>query len=120
MEMIDLGNRPVNQSINICRRLASCSSDGWETRDAGQKPPIDRDGFRRAIYTIDIGQNDLSAYMHLPFDQVLAKIPSVVAQIKYTIEVNKSNSPLDTYLSVDWLDVSYDFSLDSGLDRRRG
>jgi hypothetical protein len=63
-------------------------------RDAGQKPPVDRDGFRRAIYTIDIGQNDLSAYMHLPFDQVVAKIPSVVAQIKYTIEVNKSNSLL--------------------------
>jgi len=57
-----------------------------EMIDLGQKPPIDRDGFRRAIYTIDIGQNDLSAYMHLPFDQVLAKIPSVVAQIKYTIE----------------------------------
>jgi hypothetical protein len=56
--------------------------------DAGQRPPIDRDGFRRAIYTIDIGQNDLSAYMHLSFDQVLAKIPAIVAQIKYTIEVN--------------------------------
>ncbi|PUZ56901.1 hypothetical protein GQ55_5G382800 [Panicum hallii var. hallii] len=57
-----------------------------EMINLGQKPPVDRDGFRRAIYTIDIGQNDLSAYMHLPFDQVVAKIPSVVAQIKYTIE----------------------------------
>ncbi|CAO2208086.1 unnamed protein product [Urochloa humidicola] len=57
-----------------------------EMINLGQRPPIDRDGFRRAIYTIDIGQNDLSAYMHLPFDQVVAKIPGIVAQIKYTIE----------------------------------
>ncbi|KAL6627827.1 hypothetical protein ACP70R_031553 [Stipagrostis hirtigluma subsp. patula] len=57
-----------------------------ELINLGQRPPIDRQGFRNAIYTIDIGQNDLSAYMHLPFDQVLAKIPGVVAQIKYTIE----------------------------------
>jgi hypothetical protein len=51
-----------------------------------QKPPIDRGGFRRAIYTVDIGQNDLSAHMHLPYHQVLAKVPGVVAQIKYTVE----------------------------------
>ncbi|CAO2184703.1 unnamed protein product [Urochloa humidicola] len=57
-----------------------------EMINLGQRPPIDRDGFRRAIYTIDIGQNDLSAYMHLPFEQVVAKIPAIVAQIKYTIE----------------------------------
>uniref|UniRef100_A0A0A9DTG9 GDSL esterase/lipase n=1 Tax=Arundo donax TaxID=35708 RepID=A0A0A9DTG9_ARUDO len=57
-----------------------------ELINLGQRPPIDREGFRKAIYTIDIGQNDLSAYMHLPFDQVLAKIPGVVAHIKYTIE----------------------------------
>ncbi|CAL4949996.1 unnamed protein product [Urochloa decumbens] len=57
-----------------------------EMINLGQRPPIDREGFRRAIYTIDIGQNDLSAYMHLPFEQVVAKIPAIVAQIKYTIE----------------------------------
>ncbi|GJN31978.1 hypothetical protein PR202_gb20443 [Eleusine coracana subsp. coracana] len=58
-----------------------------ELINMGQKPPIDREGFRRAIYTIDIGQNDLSAFMHLPYDQVLTdKVPGVVAQIKYTIE----------------------------------
>ncbi|TVU02879.1 hypothetical protein EJB05_51601 [Eragrostis curvula] len=57
-----------------------------ELMNLGQKVPIDRDGFRRAVYTIDIGQNDLSASMHLPYDQVLARIPGIVAQIKYTIE----------------------------------
>ncbi|NP_001357613.1 alpha-L-fucosidase 2 [Zea mays] len=57
-----------------------------EMINLGQRPPIDREGFRKAIYTIDIGQNDVSAYMHLPYDQVLAKIPGFVAQIKYTIE----------------------------------
>ncbi|EES00696.1 GDSL esterase/lipase At1g09390 [Sorghum bicolor] len=57
-----------------------------EMINLGQRPPIDREGFRKAIYTIDIGQNDVSAYMHLPYDQVLAKIPGFVAHIKYTIE----------------------------------
>ncbi|CAD6238596.1 unnamed protein product [Miscanthus lutarioriparius] len=57
-----------------------------EMINLGQRPPIDREGFRKAIYTIDIGQNDISAYMHLPYDHVLAKIPGFVAQIKYTIE----------------------------------
>jgi hypothetical protein len=57
-----------------------------ELINLGQKPPIDRGGFRRAIYAVDIGQNDLSAYMHLPYHQVLAKVPGVVAQIKYTVE----------------------------------
>ncbi|KAF0901755.1 hypothetical protein E2562_006221 [Oryza meyeriana var. granulata] len=57
-----------------------------ELINQGVRTPIDRDGFRNAIYTIDIGQNDLSAYMHLPYDQVLAKIPSILAHIKYTIE----------------------------------
>lgn len=66
--------------------------------DAGQRPPIDREGFRKAIYTIDIGQNDLSAYMHLPYDQVLAKIPGFVGQIKYTIEVITNINPFFYFL----------------------
>ncbi|KAG8052200.1 hypothetical protein GUJ93_ZPchr0001g32013 [Zizania palustris] len=37
-----------------------------ELINQGVRTPIDRDGFRNAIYTIDIGQNDLSAYLHLP------------------------------------------------------
>lgn len=57
-----------------------------ELMNQGLRTPIDREGFQNAVYTIDIGQNDLSAYLHLPYDQVLAKIPPIVAQIKYTIE----------------------------------
>jgi hypothetical protein len=49
----------------------------------GQRPPVDPEGFRKAI---DIRQNDVSTFMHLPYHQVMAKIPGVVAQIKYTIE----------------------------------
>uniref|UniRef100_A0A0E0JHY0 Esterase n=1 Tax=Oryza punctata TaxID=4537 RepID=A0A0E0JHY0_ORYPU len=59
-----------------------------ELINQGVRTPIDRDGFRNAIYTIDIGQNDLAAYMNLPYDQVLAKIPTIVAHIKYTIEAS--------------------------------
>lgn len=54
--------------------------------DAGERTPIDHEGFRNAIYAIDIGHNDLSAYLHLPYDQVLAKIPSIIAPIKFSIE----------------------------------
>uniref|UniRef100_A0A0E0C1A5 Esterase n=1 Tax=Oryza meridionalis TaxID=40149 RepID=A0A0E0C1A5_9ORYZ len=42
-----------------------------ELINQGVRTPIDRDGFRNAIYTIDIGQNDLAAYMNLPYDQAL-------------------------------------------------
>jgi hypothetical protein len=50
-----------------------------------QKPLIDR----RAIYPVDIGQNDLSAFMHLPYHQVLTKVPDVVAQIRYTVDTHR-------------------------------
>jgi hypothetical protein len=59
-------------------------------RDTGQRTPIDGEGFRNAIYAMDIGQNDLSAYLHLPYDEVVAKIPLVVAHIKFCIEVKKT------------------------------
>jgi hypothetical protein len=92
----------MSQSLKLATSRRSllitwwCDTDtGRCLCDAGQRPPIDREGFRKAIYTIDIGQNDVSAYMHLPYDQVLAKIPGFVAQIKYTIEViNKYKSLL--------------------------
>jgi hypothetical protein len=57
-----------------------------EVVNLGQRPPVDGEGFRKAIYSIDIGQNDISAFMHLPYHQVVAKILSVMVQIKYTVD----------------------------------
>ncbi|KAL6850080.1 hypothetical protein ACP4OV_020707 [Aristida adscensionis] len=79
------GGSPFSLDVQL-HQFMYFRARSMELINLGQRPPIDREGFRNAIYMIDIGQNDLSAYMHLPFDQVLAKIPGVVAQIKYTIE----------------------------------
>ena len=77
----------IKKEKNYSKHVLTSSLVCWGF-DAGVRTPIDRDGFRNAIYTIDIGQNDLAAYMNLPYDQVLAKIPTIVAHIKYTIEAS--------------------------------
>lgn len=48
--------------------------------------------FSRALYTFDIGQNDLAAgYFHnMSIDQVKAYVPDVLAQFKTIIEVNNN------------------------------
>ncbi|KAG6410003.1 hypothetical protein SASPL_128048 [Salvia splendens] len=44
---------------------------------------VGEDGFKNAIYMIDIGQNDLTpAFNNVPYDQVLQKIPSFISEIK--------------------------------------
>lgn len=44
---------------------------------------LQEDDFRKAVYTIDIGQNDLTAAFNSgPYDQVLLKIPSFISEIK--------------------------------------
>jgi hypothetical protein len=48
--------------------------------------PIDRRGFRRAIYVVDIGQNHMSAFMRMPYHQVLAKVPNVEVHINYIVD----------------------------------
>lgn len=51
---------------------------------------MDNRGFQEALYIIDIGQNDLadSFAKHMTYTEVVAKIPSVVAEIKLAIEVS--------------------------------
>ncbi|KAL8159112.1 hypothetical protein V2J09_000649 [Rumex salicifolius] len=52
------------------------------------KGPINPQGFRSALYMIDLGQNDLSNSFakNLPYAQVIRRIPLVVAQIKYAVK----------------------------------
>lgn len=50
--------------------------------------PVDADGFRNALYLIDIGQNDLSAAFGsgAPYDDIVRqRIPAIVAEIKDAI-----------------------------------
>ncbi|CAO2180054.1 unnamed protein product [Urochloa humidicola] len=50
--------------------------------------PVDTDGFRNALYLIDIGQNDLSAAFGsgAPYDDIVSqKIPAIISEIKDAI-----------------------------------
>ncbi|XP_042002585.1 GDSL esterase/lipase At3g62280-like [Salvia splendens] len=59
----------------------------------GYKNLVGEDGFKNAIYMIDIGQNDLTpAFNNVPYDQVLQKIPSFISEIKEAMWVSKHHS----------------------------
>lgn len=51
---------------------------------------INEEGFRSALYVIDIGQNDLanSFTKNLSYAQVVKRIPLVLAEIKNSIKVS--------------------------------
>lgn len=51
---------------------------------------ISDEGFRKALYMIDIGQNDLadSFAKHLSYAEVTKRIPSVIAAIKNAVQVS--------------------------------
>ncbi|XP_062209877.1 GDSL esterase/lipase At1g09390-like [Phragmites australis] len=54
----------------------------------GERGPVDADGFRNALYLIDIGQNDLSAAFGsgAPYDDIIhQRIPAVISEIKDAI-----------------------------------
>nr|WBQ21364.1 DACX1 [Dendrocalamus farinosus] len=62
-----------------------------ESIDRGETAPIDEKGFKNALYTMDIGHNDVTAILHLPYDKVLAKLPPIVTEIKKAIETLHKN-----------------------------
>lgn len=60
-----------------------------ELASRGEAVPVDADGFRNALYLIDIGQNDLSAAFSaggLPYDDVVRqRFPAILSEIKDAI-----------------------------------
>jgi hypothetical protein len=59
--------------------------------NTGLSGPIDAQGFQNALYMIDIGQNDVNALLsNLPYDQVIAKFPPILAEIKDAVQVKYS------------------------------
>ncbi|VVA13343.1 Hypothetical predicted protein [Prunus dulcis] len=63
------------------------------TEDKRTSLPRPRD-FSKALYTLDIGQNDLHAGLRLKtMDEVLASISNITAQLALTIEVMISSCP---------------------------
>lgn len=53
----------------------------------GEAAPIEEKAFPDAIYTMDIGHNDINGVLHLPYHTMLEKLPPVIAEIKKAIEV---------------------------------
>ncbi|KAK0581132.1 hypothetical protein LWI29_010341 [Acer saccharum] len=52
----------------------------------GYKDLISEENFKNGLYIFDIGQNDLAgSFTHLSYAQVIEKIPSFIAEIKYAI-----------------------------------
>ncbi|KAK1693234.1 hypothetical protein QYE76_009931 [Lolium multiflorum] len=57
----------------------------------GESAPVDPKDFHKALFTLDIGQNDITSIMYLPYDQVLAKLPHFVAEIRRAIQTLHKN-----------------------------
>ncbi|CAA0824935.1 GDSL esterase/lipase LIP-4 [Striga hermonthica] len=54
-----------------------------ELNSQGIQNLVDEEGFKNALYMIDIGQNDLmAAFKSLPYAQVIEKIPSFISIIR--------------------------------------
>uniref|UniRef100_A0A0D3G3I3 Uncharacterized protein n=1 Tax=Oryza barthii TaxID=65489 RepID=A0A0D3G3I3_9ORYZ len=62
-----------------------------ESIERGEDAPIDSKGFENALYTMDIGHNDLMGVLHLPYDEILQKLPPIVAEIRKAIETLHKN-----------------------------
>lgn len=65
------------------------------------KNPSDRSNlprpeeFSKALYTFDIGQNDLSVgFRKLSVDQLRAALPDIVNQLASAVQVSRSRTPL--------------------------
>lgn len=54
--------------------------------ERGEAAPIEEKAFPDAIYTMDIGHNDINGVLHLPYHTMLEKLPPVIAEIKKAIE----------------------------------
>ncbi|EEF47209.1 zinc finger protein, putative [Ricinus communis] len=53
----------------------------------GHNELVNEEDFKDALYLIDIGQNDLAgSFEHLSYEEVIAKIPSIIVEIDYAIQ----------------------------------
>lgn len=57
---------------------------------AGQKDLLGKKDFKKALYMLDIGQNDLlAAFLNsVPYDQLIESIPSFISEIKNAMWVS--------------------------------
>ncbi|XP_020590603.1 GDSL esterase/lipase LIP-4 [Phalaenopsis equestris] len=81
-------NQPFSLLIQVLQ-FFRFKSRSLELVAQGSTNLVNEEGFKKAIYIIDIGQNDLSAAFSLnaSYDLVIAKIPSIIAEIKNAIKM---------------------------------
>lgn len=79
---------PFSLNIQIMQFL-HFKSRTLELINAGERNLINDEGFRKALYMIDIGQNDIadSFAKNLSYVQVIKRIPSFIAEIKNAVKV---------------------------------
>ncbi|KAI0504432.1 hypothetical protein KFK09_015384 [Dendrobium nobile] len=81
-------NQPFSLFIQVLQ-FFRFKSKSLELVAQGSKNLVNEEGFKNAIYMIDIGQNDLSAAFgsNASLDIAIAKIPSIIAEIKNAIKM---------------------------------
>ncbi|KAL6897940.1 hypothetical protein ACP4OV_006899 [Aristida adscensionis] len=57
-----------------------------ESIERGESAPIDEKGFQTALYTMDMGHNDINGILHLPYDEMVEKLPPIIDEIKKAIK----------------------------------
>ncbi|XP_049931756.1 uncharacterized protein LOC116247402 [Nymphaea colorata] len=89
LTLFDGGISPMSLDYQLAQfaqlqdRSTECHKEGFWYEDQLPKSDI----FSEALYTFDIGQNDLAnGFRKLPMHQVPAIIPDVLAQFSYTIQ----------------------------------
>ncbi|KAK1279519.1 GDSL esterase/lipase LIP-4 [Acorus gramineus] len=82
----------VQQFLHFKNRIHELASKGSVT-------PIDEDEFPGAIYTIDIGQNDIAyAFTHLSYSQVIDNNPLILNEIKDAVQTIYNNGGRNFWL----------------------
>uniref|UniRef100_A0A0E0JHY6 Esterase n=2 Tax=Oryza punctata TaxID=4537 RepID=A0A0E0JHY6_ORYPU len=86
------GTAPRNAAFSLhiqVQQFIHFKQRSLELASRGAAVPVDADGFRNALYLIDIGQNDLSAAFSggLPYDDVVRqRFPAILSEIKDAIQ----------------------------------
>lgn len=68
----------------------------------GSRNLIGEEGFRNALYMVDIGQNDLadSFSKNMSYIQVVKRIPSIILEIKSAVEVSLETNSFLVHFSL--------------------
>ncbi|KAK8967709.1 GDSL esterase/lipase LIP-4 [Platanthera guangdongensis] len=90
--VIGSATQPRNQPFSLFIQVLQFfrfRSRSLELSAQGSKKFLNEEGFKKALYMIDIGQNDLSGAFgsNSNYDQAISKIPSIIAEIKNAIEL---------------------------------